>query len=299
MKPPLALILLACPALLLSCSREEPGQASDHQRFEVRGIVRAVEPADSSLKIEHEEIPDFMASMTMPFNVRDAGEMEGLEVGDAIAFDFIITGGKSWIQDLKPVDPASVRLPENTATIPVSRDATPHLEEGDRLPDFELTDQQGRTIDNETFEGRALVLTFIFTRCAVPDFCPLMSRNFAALEDKIQAESDLAPQVRLLSVSFDPEYDTPEVLADYADQYSEHDDFWRFASGGTDEIDRLTGAFRVFTRSARGTIDHSLCTALVDADGVVRHIWRGNFWKPEEVVTALREVVAPSPSDSL
>lgn len=290
-------LLIVMTAVLAGCSPEEESASADVQRFEVRGFVRGVEPGDDSLTIEHEEIPDYMASMTMPFNVRNAEEIEGLEIGDAIVFEFVVAGEKSWIQDLKPVDPATVTLPEETRDAPVATASPPRVEEGDPLPDFELIDQRGRTIDNGTFEGRALLVTFIFTRCAVPDFCPLMSRNFATLEDEILSDGgDLASEVRMLSVSFDPEYDTPEVLADYAGQYSEDGDFWRFASGDKEEIDRLTGAFRVFTRSARGTIDHSLCTALVDADGVIRSIWRGNVWKTDEVMSALRDLLASGPS---
>jgi protein SCO1/2 len=299
MKSLLAFASLLIPAFLASCSRErQAGTSDDTLHFQVRGIVREIEADDDSLRIEHEDIPGYMPSMTMPFNVRDASEIDGLKPGDAISFKFVVTGDRSWIEDVHPVDRASVRLPEKSTPVPVSRNRPPHVEEGDALPGFKLTDQQGRTIDNETFEGRALVLTFIFTRCAVPDFCPLMSRNFETIEDRIQQDPHLASKVRLLSVSFDHEFDTPEVLAGYAARFSDNDDLWRFASGDSEEIDRLTGAFRVFTRSERGTIDHSLCTALVDADGTIRHIWRGNFWKPDEVVTALREVVAADAPDA-
>lgn len=283
--------LLALPPLwLAACSEDSVGdEAGDGTTHQIRGVVRDLEPADSTLIIEHEDVPGFMPSMTMPFTVRDPAAMEGVEVGDALSFEFVVRDEGSWIRDLQPVDAADLVLPEAEPRRTVEAE---HVEEGDPMPPFELLDQAGREIGPETFDGRPFVLTFIFTRCPVPDFCPLMSKRFAELESLIGDRPDLAGRTHLLSISIDPEFDTPEVLADYAANYTEDDNFWRFATGDPDEVAKLTKAFRVYTETEGGTLNHGLCTALVDADGTVRNIWRGNAWNPDEVFDALAESTA-------
>jgi protein SCO1/2 len=284
--------LLALPPLwLVACSENSGGgEADDDTTYEIRGVVRDLEPADSTLIIEHEDVPGFMPSMTMPFTVRDPAAMEGVEIGDALSFEFVVRDEGSWIHNLRPVDAADLVLPEPEPRRTVEAE---HVEEGDPMPPFALVDQLGREIGPETFAGRPFVLTFVFTRCAVPDFCPLMSSRFAELESLIRDRPDLLERTNLLSISIDPEHDTPEVLDDYADRYTDDDDFWRFATGDPDEVAKLTKAFRVYTETAGGTLNHGLCTALVDAEGTVRNIWRGNAWKPADVFDALTESTAP------
>lgn len=285
-------VLLALPALWLAGCSENTADVSKEASatYEVRGLVRNLEPADSTLIIEHEDIPGFMPSMTMPFNVRTTAEMEGVQVGDALSFDFVVHEDRSWIQNLRPADAADLVLPEPK---PLQIVEAKHVKEGDPMPAFELIDHSGRKIDRETFEGRQFVLTFVFTRCGVPDFCPLMSSRFSELEALIRTQPGLPESTGLLSISLDPENDTPEVLDAFADGLSEDDDFWRFATGDPDEVAKLTKAFRVHTETAGGTINHGLCTALVGADGIVRTLWRGNAWKPEEIFSALTKPAAP------
>ena len=284
-------------AVFAACSRQETPKASGSKIYEVRGLVRGVEPADSTLLVEHEEIPGLMPSMTMPFTAREARDLERLKTGEAVAFRYVVTDKDSWIEEVKPIDVALVNLPAKKATPPAASSGSERLEEGDALPDFQLVDQAGRPVDAASFRGRTTVLTFIFTRCAAPKFCPLMTSNFVELEKKIKQDASLAAETRLLSISFDPEHDTPEVLAGYAAVHTRDGDFWRFATGQPAEVEKLTTAFSVYTRDERGTIDHGLCTALVDVNGIVRRIWRGNGWSPGEVLEALREYTGP-PSDA-
>ncbi len=290
-------LLVVGAAVMSGCSGEDSGSgagAGGAKIYEVRGLVRGVEPAESTLVVEHEDIAGLMPAMTMPFRAKHARDIEGVKAGDAIAFEWAVSGEESWIQRLRPIERASLRLaePPPAARAPVS---TAHrLKVGDALPDFELTDQQGRVIGPGSFQGKTLVLTFIFTRCAAPKYCPLMSSNFQQLEKKIHAAGDLAAHTRLLSISFDPEYDTPEVLAKYAEIHAQDGDFWRFASGTPDAVARLTRVFAVYTEDEAGTINHGLSTALVDAQGVIRQIWRGNSWTPDEVMAVIEDSVGSS-----
>nr|AWJ66203.1 cytochrome oxidase biogenesis protein Sco1/SenC/PrrC, putative copper metallochaperone [uncultured bacterium] len=259
--------------------------------FEVAGLVQSVDPVNAVLTVEHEEVPGFMPAMTMPFTARESEEIVGIKAGDAIRFDLIVTADDSWIQRISPIDRVSLKLPEPGR--PAAPAKTQRLKEGDQLPAFSLTDQGGRTIEPATFAGKNLLLTFIFTRCPIPNFCPLMSQNFETLEKEIQRDPALADQVRLLSISFDPEYDTPEVLAGYAKRFTEDGAFWRFATGTPAEVQKLTSAFSVYVQPEGGTISHGLTTALVDPTGRITKIWRGNGWQTAEVMAALKSLPAP------
>jgi protein SCO1/2 len=261
----------------------------------VTGILRLVDPAARTATIEHAEIPGYMPAMTMPFDVKSMTELEHLKAGGPIGFTLVVTERSSWIEGVRKVNADEVHLPAST-----SRNAVPGAEaarwrEGDLLPEFTLVDSKGREIHRETFAGRPLVLSFIYTRCPLPNFCPLISRNLQELAK--ETVSDLAGgRLQLLSISIDPEFDTPAVLAAYAAHYTDDTDRWRFARGTAAETQRLTQAFAVGVKPERGTISHGLATVLVNADGVIQRIWRGNGWKPAEIISALKgSAASPKP----
>lgn len=278
-----------------ACSKKPQTVETAERTYDVRGIVReAPNLAERSVMIEHEDIPGFMPSMTMPFDFRDAKEFAGVGVGDAIAFKLFVTDKDSWINGIGRVDAASVKLPATVERAPVIGNVE-RVKEGDRLPEFELVDQGGRAIRRETFAGKSLLVTFIFTRCPIPNYCPLMANNFREIHQAIRTDAALAGKVNLLSISFD-EYDTPQVLADYGARFSDDLDVWRFATGKAEEVQKLTKAFAVQVQPEAGTISHGLATAMIGPDGVVRQIWRGNGWKTDEVLAALRGPQLPAPN---
>ncbi len=288
MKLSTTLVLTTLAFCLGGCSKQpQPPETAEHI-YEVRGVVRgAPNLAERSVTIEHEDIPGFMPSMTMPFEFREPKEANALGVGDAIAFKLVVTDKESWISGVRRIDTASVKLPVAAPSAAVAGKVE-RLKEGDRLPEFELVDQGGRTIRRETFAGKSLLVTFIFTRCPIPNFCPLMAQNFRALHQTIRADATLAGKVNLLSISFD-EHDTPAVLTEYGARFSDDLDAWRFATGKAEEVQKLTRAFAVQVKPEGGTISHGLATALLSPDGVVRNIWRGNGWQTDEVLAALRQ----------
>jgi protein SCO1 len=283
------LISIAVAAFALAaCSKPAPPPPAGARVFEVRGVVRGVLDAESAtIAIEHENIPGYMPSMTMPFTVKDRAQADGLKAGAGVAFRMVVTDTAAWIDSVKQIDAASVKLGAPEPKGPESD--TPRLKEGDRWPGFTLKDQAGRTLTRADFDGAPVLVTFIFTRCPIPNFCPLMSRNFATLDKALAADPVLAGKVRLLSISFDTEYDTPEHLAQYAAQYAGRTDNWRLAGGTPEEIAKLTKAFSVYVRPEGGTISHGLCTALIGPDGVVRKMWRGNSWTTDEVLSEVRD----------
>jgi protein SCO1/2 len=251
----------------------------------VRGIVRAPY-ADGTISIEHEPIPNFMPAMTMPFYA-DQAEAGNLKPGDRVEFEFRV-GERSRATKFRPLGRAPEVPPRETGAVApaVSRR---RLREGDAVPPFTLVDQDGRTMTEGDLRGHATVMTFIFTRCPVPEFCPLMAKKFQSLQSTLANGSD---KVRLLSISIDPEHDVPAVLREYGQSLGADFGRWRFATGSAAEVQALTKLFAVRTERNSGSLDHTLATALIGPDGTVTEIWRGNAWKPEEV---LAKIQSPRP----
>jgi protein SCO1/2 len=251
-------------------------------------VVRGFSPDRSTIEIQHENIPGFMPSMTMPFAVHDAREIADLKTGDPISFRMMVTQKDFWIENVKKVRREDVHLPESKQTPVTSAKSDARLKEGDEMPRFSLTNQSGERISLETFRGEPLVLTFVFTRCPVPNFCPRMSNNFEELQSAIKKGSGALGKTRLLSITLDPGYDTPAVLSDYAAFHRADSRIWTFATGDEREIDALTSAFSVYRQTEGGTISHGLATALINAEGKVERIWRGNGWVPGDVTSAIQ-----------
>lgn len=274
--------VVAC-FFLGACGQHAPVPNESVQHHEVRGVVRSLPPDQKTIDVEHEDIPGFMPSMTMPFLLRDEKEIAPLQIGDAIAFRLNLTERDSWIDQVRKIDPAQVHLPTPSPTVRPVKSA--RLHDGDLMPAFQLVDQTGQPINLATFHGHPFVLTFIFTRCPIPNFCPRMTQDFAELQQAIRgASSEPLVSTKLLSISFDPEHDNPAVLADYARAEKSDPAVWKFATGDSAEISRLTTAFSVLVQPGGGSISHSLATALVDGDGRIEKIWRGNGWTREEVL---------------
>ncbi|HJX24696.1 MAG TPA: SCO family protein [Chthoniobacterales bacterium] len=282
----LASVPALCIALALAAC--DPSHKSDTgpRHYEARGIVRGFAPDHSTVDVEHETIPGFMPSMMMPFTARDAKEIANLRSGDAISFRVEVTDNDVWIANVKKIALDEVHLPKPTAT-PPPYIASRRLREGEVMPAFQLTSANGETIKPDTFRGRQWILTFVFTRCPMPNFCPRMAKNFLELQDAIKTGSGALGETRLLSITIDPEYDTPAVLKEYAEHAGADPKIWTFATGVVPQIEGLKESFAVYTEREGGSISHGLTTALVDRDGKVLKLWRGNAWTPREVLESL------------
>lgn len=288
--------VVAVALLFSGCSQSESVVPSDETVYPMRGVVREVRQEDASVIIEHEDVPGYMPAMTMLFNVRDEALFDQLKNDEAIAFDLVVKDTSSWIRQIAPTDAATLQLAKKRPRAEGSSAAAqaPRLSEGDLMPDFRLLDQLGEEITPQTFAGKDVVVTFIFTRCPLPDFCPKISGQFAELEKAILDDPRLSSQVKLLSITIDPEFDTPAVLKEYADHFSTSDgELWRFAVGTQEQTDRLTHAFSVYTETSGGTINHGLCTAWIGSNGIVNKIWRGNGWEPIEVLSTINNSISP------
>jgi protein SCO1/2 len=267
------------------------------QTYTGEGRVAGIKDDGHTLVVEHEKIPGYMPPMIMPLPVADTSMTASLETGDAIQFRLAVSDDDARIVGLQSLpDTAVARNPARTTT-PIERAGTEGpqmLQTGDRVPaNVTLTSQAGEKIQLGDYRGQALALTFIYTRCPLPDYCPLMSKQFATLQPQLRER--YGDDVQLLSISFDPAYDTPNVLRDYAARYTDRLDTWTFATGDSTQVQRATELFGVFTKTTDGDeITHNLTTALIGPEGRVRRLWRGNDWTPEDVRQAVGQVLEAS-----
>ena len=287
------LLVAALTCALASCTGNTAGQQtaagvppSATQIFSVTGVVKELKPDGKMIVIQHEEIPNYMQAMTMPFEVRDTNELAGLKPGDRISFRMLVTEKDGWIDKLTKFGSTHVAEPPPRDPFRRVRFVEP-LKVGDRLPDYAFTNELGQVIHLADFQGQALAFTFIFTRCPFPNFCPRMSSNFADAYKKLSSAPDAPKNWRLLSISFDPEHDRPELLKSYAKRYQYETNHWSFATGALIDIDAITEQFGLmFPREGAG-FNHNLRTVVVDAQGKVQKVFTGNEWKVEDLVAEI------------
>lgn len=263
---------------LIACHR-----STRAQRYELKGEVVSVDQRLKKVTIAHEEIPGYMAPMTMPFTVKEEWAYGVLGAGDQVVATLVVDGERSWLEDLVVTQEG---VPESTEVVDTASDPQP----GTEVPDFPLMNQGGRRISLRQFRGQALVLTFIFTRCPLPDYCPLMSRNFEELQKALEMVPTLASKTRLLSITIDPDYDTPAVLRRYGETYTRNFEAWQFATGTPDELRAVAYYFGLRYWSEDNQLVHTLRTAIIDGDGRLVKLYRGNEWKAEEVLRDLNNL---------
>lgn len=225
-----------------------------------------------------------MEAMTMPFKLKDERLLKDLAEGDCVQATLVVAGLRSWLEDVvvtrETIDPSSLGKAATWV----------EPKPGDEVPDFKLIDQNGKRFGFHQYRGRIVVLTFIYTRCPLPDYCPLMTDNFAEIEKALESEPDVYASTHLLSITLDPEYDTPKVLREYAARHSVDSVHWDYATGTKDEVKQIATYFGMQYWREGDQVVHSLRTAIVGADGKLVKLYRGNEWKPDEIVSELRNV---------
>jgi protein SCO1/2 len=281
-------VVAAALALLAACTRApEP----ETREYELQGQVVAVRPESQELIIKHGDIKGFMPGMTMPFTVKDAGQLEGKQPGDLVTATLVVGDTDAYLSAVTktgtaPLDPQ----------VEVTANDAPVLEPGDLVPDQPLIDQTGAERRLSSFQGHRVALTFMYIRCPLPDFCPLMDKHFAAVQQAVKADPALA-DVRLISVSFDPKFDTPAALAAHAKSLGADPAVWTFMTGSDAEIERLTRRFGVLVeRNESDPIDitHNLRTAVIDPQGRLVAVHSGTDWTPAQLVADLKAAPAPA-----
>jgi protein SCO1/2 len=298
MKPKLVLTLLAALTLTATLAivalghRHLPLKPSPAgtRTFQVHGQIRGLAPADKTIRIAHDAVPNYMPAMTMSLPVKDTALLQNLAVGDEVQFELLVTDDDSWISHIEKIQSEATATPaEAKATRSPEPLEAERLQTGELVPDFQLTDQDGRPLHLKDFRGQAVVLTFVYTRCPLPNFCPLMSKNFAELQQRLSHE--FPNKYHLLSISMDPEFDRPEVLKEYAARYGANPKDWSFAVGDTGSLNYIAGLVGLYFENENGLISHDLRTALIGPDGRLVQLWKSNVWTPYEVQRSVREVL--------
>ena len=255
------------------------------------GIVRAVDEAAGVITIRHEAIPGYMNAMTMPFDVTGPADRELLKevrAGDRVEATLRVDGDAAALSGLEIVDYAQAPTPE-----PAPKPEA--LRVGQRVPDFAMTTQDGETRTLASYRGQVVVLTFIYTRCPLPNFCPLMDRKFAQLAAQVGGVSARAGRVRLLSVSFDPEHDTPEILKAHAARMGARPPLWTYAVASHEELARAGPALGLTYGPAGGEVVHSLSTAVIGPDGRLARLELGGGWSPPELLAEITRLLRGAP----
>lgn len=268
------------------------GGSADQRDLTLQGQILSVSADHREALIKHEEIKGFMPAMTMSYKVRDPKEFEPLAPGDLVNATLVVVSNDAYLKNVKKVGQAPLeKLSADSGPPPVSQ-ALRVLKDGEPVPHATFIDQDGKTRDIRSFSGSAVVITFIYTNCPMPTFCPLMDRHFATMQEKLKA--DPALNVRLVSVSFDPLTDTPPVLKQHAKELGADPKIWSFFTGDEDEINRFASQFGVMVTRApndQRNITHNLRTALLDRQGNLVKTYTGNEWTPEQVVADIKVLV--------
>ena len=255
------------------------------KRYHLAGKVVSIDKEQHHLIVDHGDIPGFMSAMTMPYPVADVKTLDLVSVGDQITADVVVTDGEAHLDNV-----VVVKKGTGAPAKPAGASLTPGA--NDQVPDFALLNEEGKRVHLGQYRGKAVLLTFIYTRCPLADYCPLMSHNFAEIEKGLAKVPDAYAKTHLLSISFDPKYDTPEVLRKYASAFVDEKkkptfDHWEFASILETERADIARFFNLFYSEAGGQITHSLSTNIIAPDGHIYRSYYDNDWKPANVLSDL------------
>jgi len=278
-----------------STSDEHPASiASPTAIYQLRGIVVSSDPAKGVISVDAEAIPGLMGAMIMPYKLAQPGVATELHPGDHITARLQVSDSASVLDQIDVIQQAQPDYkPAKVYNVPQA---------GQKVPDFKFLNQNAKTIGIDQFRGKVLLVTFVYTRCPLPDYCIRMSRNFADIQRQLAVDPQLYSKTHLLSVSFDPSYDTPQVLRAYGAAFTgEHGNqafsHWDFAVPGSSELDSVDQFFDVgVSAGSNNTLTHSLSTAVIAPDGTIFRWYPSNEWTPSAIVDDVKHALAQGSS---
>ena len=287
---------LILASALLGCKHSTEDLGKNGKTYMLRGKVVSINPETGEVTLAHEAVPGFMEAMTMPYRLAERNTIGELHPGDRI-------NARLRMQQDPDGVVHDVFLDEIVITGQARPDYKPAVSyhvpaPGDAVPDFKLTDQSGHRIRLSEYRGKALLITFIYTRCPLGDYCPKMSRNFAEIDNDLKSDKALYSRTHLLSISFDPAYDTPAVLRSYGGAYTgqytnEKFEHWQFAAPDKASLAEMEHFFNVgVTPGESSSLNHSLSTILIDPAGKIAAWYPTNDWKPADVAAKMRDLTA-------
>ncbi len=278
--------------LLIVCAAKSAGplpasgkQPVRPQSILAKGTVLELKPDGRTVVIRHEAISNYMAAMTMPFKVKDPGELAGLRTGDEISFRLEVTDTESWVDHITKT--GTGLLPPAPAPTP-----PPVAPTGHPLLDYKFTNELGRAVSLNDFRGQALAITFFYTRCPLPDYCPRLSKNFQEAQQKLESRPDAPANWHLISVSFDTEFDSPATLKAYGNSYQYDPKHWSFLTGPPDKIGELARQAGVTYQYDAGTFNHDFRTLIIDATGHLQMIFPTSGDLSDQIVEEIIKAAA-------
>ena len=292
--------LLPALALLLLCASIVGAQA---RQYPVTGMVVSVNAGARTFTASVQAIPNYMQAMTMPFEVRQASELQGLGPGVVVAFTLVVDATTSYATAIRTVqysnteqDPFSANRLKLLSDLAAAKGGSvvPAVAVGAAVPDFTLVDQKKRSVSLSQFKGKVVVANFIYTTCALPNFCLRLANNFNVLQKRFAR--DMGRDLILLTLTFDPTHDTPDVMAAYAGQWSANPDTWRFLTGAPADVDRACRLFGVRAFATDGLMDHSLHTVIIGRDGTLLSNIEGNQFTATQLGDVVASALRPTQS---
>jgi protein SCO1/2 len=289
------LFVLFSVLLFTACQKSQTqtnNPSAEAKRYSLKGKVVAVDKAKKKATIKHEEIPGYMAAMTMDFPIREDWVWDDLRADADIFAELVVDADGYWLEQIA----ISAAPNPNQPPLPTAREDVAQI--GNQVPDFALTDQDGKRINLKDYRGKALAVTFIYSRCPLPEYCILMSKHFSDLAIELK-DSDLKDKIRLLSVSFDPQTDTPAKLKEYGRGYLGQEakaDFtvWQLATGTDKEVRAVADFFGLryeVDANDKTQFNHSLRTVVVTPEGKVQKVFAGNDWTSKDLLNELQATV--------
>lgn len=266
--------------------------------YSTQGVVKELKPDEKTAIIHHQDIPGYMQSMTMALEVRNTNELTAVKVGDTVTFRMLVTAKDGWIDQVRVISnaPPAAAEPDPATAVNVVPNVV-ELKVGDVVPDYAFTNELGKLVRLNDYRGKVLALTFIFTRCPFPTFCPRITDHFKSVQAALEKDPAAPRDWRLLSVSFDPAFDTPATLKAYGKARAYNPERWSLVSGDMLQIASLAQHFGLyFSRNAvPSSQNHNLRTVVIDPMGRVQSIHIGNEWTPEELMTDMKTAGAAKP----
>jgi protein SCO1/2 len=293
--PALLILVLLAPVACAKRTTSAPGKpaaaSAQAKRYALRGIVRGVDREKREITVEHEDVPGFMEAMTMSFPVRDDPQVfEIVNEGDRVEAKLVVDRGDYWLEEIltKGFVPTSSAAALPTSS-PPAKSVTPvpnrGVAVGDRVPDFALTDQTGRTVRLSQMRGQPVAVTFLYTRCPIATACPLTATRFAKLDSMLKEKGF----GRLVTITVDPEHDTPKVLAEYARHLGADPARWKFLTGDPKAVAEVASNFGLIYYPDKGQVVHGQAAAVVDSSGRLATIYFGQMWEPEQLLRDLEK----------
>ena len=284
-------LLLICATVCLCrlgiSPRAEAAPAGNVRAFSARGVVEKVDSEARTVTIQHEAISNYMTAMTMPFKVKNSKELAGLQRGDRVTFRLHVTEDASWVDDFSKIG-AMTLPPEQTNSLAAVHDAK------FELLHYQFTNELNQPVSLSDFPGQALAITFFYTRCPIPDYCPRLTKNFADASHRLETMPNAPTNWHFISISFDPENDSPETLRAYGERYHYDPAHWSLLTGPKDKLLEVARRSGVTIEEEQGTLNHNFRTMIIDPSGRLQVVFPMSGDLSDMIVDQILKATSPT-----